>query len=69
MEKMAECSRRIFPEIMVTLEKLDKRVVLSIRDNGEGMSPEVKRKLFDSFSQQNRWGRGQALVWQSFVIL
>lgn len=36
MEKMAECSRRIFPEIMVTLEKLDKRIVLSIRDNGEG---------------------------------
>lgn len=57
------------PEIMVTLEKLDKRIVLSIRDNGEGDESGGQTKLFDSFSQQNRWGRGQALVWQSFVIL
>lgn len=69
MEKWQNAPEGYSPEIMVTLEKLDKRIVLSIRDNGEGMGPEVKRKLFDSFSQQNRWGRGQALVWQSFVIL
>lgn len=49
------------PEIMVTLEKLDKRIVLSIRDNGEGMSPEVKRKLFDSFFTTKPVGQGTGL--------
>ena len=49
------------PEIMVTLEKLDKRVVLSIRDNGEGMSPEVKRKLFDSFFTKKPVGQGTGI--------
>lgn len=49
------------PEIMVTLEKLDKRIVLSIRDNGEGMGPEVKRKLFDSFFTTKPVGQGTGL--------
>ena len=50
------------PEIMVTLEKLDKRIVLSIRDNGEGMGPEVKRKLFDSFFTTKPVGQGTGLA-------
>ena len=62
MEKMAGYSRRIFsPEITVSLEKLDKRIVLTIRDNGEGMSPEVKQRLFDSFFTTKPVGQGTGL--------
>ena len=49
------------PEITVSLEKLDKRIVLTIRDNGEGMSPEVKQRLFDSFFTTKPVGQGTGL--------
>ena len=49
------------PEITVSLEKLDKRIVLTIRDNGAGMSPEVKQRLFDSFFTTKPVGQGTGL--------
>lgn len=61
MEKWQNAPEGYSPEIMVTLEKLDKRIVLSIRDNGEGMGPEVKRKLFDSFFTTKPVGQGTGL--------
>lgn len=49
------------PEITVNLEMQDKQVVLTIRDNGEGMSEEVKRNLFHSFFTTKPVGQGTGL--------
>lgn len=49
------------PEIIVSLEKQGDRFSLSIRDNGEGMSEEVKRHIFDSFFTTKPAGQGTGL--------
>jgi two-component system phosphate regulon sensor histidine kinase PhoR len=39
------------PEIMVTCHDQDDFVVISVRDNGIGMSPEDMKKIFDKFQR------------------
>lgn len=38
-------------DINIILKKYDKEVVFTIKDNGEGMSEEVKERIFDKFYQ------------------
>ena len=62
MEKWQNAPEGYSPEIMVTLEKLDKRIVLSIRDNGEGMGSGGQTKNYLTlFSQQKPVGQGTGL--------
>lgn len=60
-KKWQSTSGEYAPEISVSLEKQDSRFILSIWDNGEGMSEEVKQKLYDSFFTTKPVGQGTGL--------
>jgi PAS domain S-box-containing protein len=47
--------------LTVTSEKLDDHVILSFKDNGLGMSPETKKKLFTPFFTTKGPGEGTGL--------
>lgn len=60
-KKQQNSPETYLPEITVSLEKQGDRFVLSIRDNGEGMSEEVKQRIFDSFFTTKPAGQGTGL--------
>jgi two-component system, OmpR family, phosphate regulon sensor histidine kinase PhoR len=60
------------PEIMISLSADDKNVSFSIRDNGEGIPPEYRAKIFEKFFRIPRgdlhgakgYGLGLSYAWQ-----
>lgn len=49
------------PEITVSVEFADQQFVIKIADNGEGMTDEVKQKLYDNFFTTKPAGDGTGL--------
>ena len=49
------------PELTVGVKTADGNVVISIADNGEGMTEEVKQRLFDNFFTTKPIGQGTGL--------
>ena len=49
------------PEISVSVKFADNQVVIDISDNGEGMTDEVKQKLYDNFFTTKPAGQGTGL--------
>jgi two-component system, NtrC family, sensor kinase len=49
------------PTIMAATRSLGERVEISIRDNGIGMAPEVKEKMFNPFFTTKPAGEGTGL--------
>ncbi len=49
------------PELTVCVKTADGNVVISIADNGEGMTEEVKERLFDNFFTTKPIGQGTGL--------
>ena len=49
------------PELTVCVKTADGKVVISIADNGEGMTEEVKERLFDNFFTTKPIGQGTGL--------
>lgn len=49
------------PEISVSVLREDDKVVISIGDNGEGMTDEVKQRLFENFFTTKPIGKGTGL--------
>ena len=60
-KKQQNSPETYLPEITVSLEKQGDSFILSIRDNGEGMSGEVKQRIFDSFFTTKPAGQGTGL--------
>ncbi len=60
-KKQQNSPEAYLPEIIVSLEKQGACFILSIRDNGEGMSEEVKQRIFDSFFTTKPAGQGTGL--------
>ncbi|MCB1054409.1 MAG: GHKL domain-containing protein [Acidobacteria bacterium] len=50
------------PRITLTAERLANRVVLEVRDNGVGMPPEERDKMFDIFYSTRKGGTGLGLA-------
>lgn len=49
------------PEVAVEVKTTDKELCIRIEDNGEGMSDEVKQKLFETFFTTKPAGQGTGL--------
>ena len=49
------------PEVCVSVEAQDGHIVISIKDNGEGMSQETKERLFENFYTTKPVGEGTGL--------
>ena len=49
------------PEVCINVETLDGQIVISIKDNGEGMSQETKERLFENFYTTKPVGQGTGL--------
>ena len=49
------------PEISVSVGLQNNQVVISFTDNGEGMSDEVKKRLFENFFTTKPIGQGTGL--------
>ena len=49
------------PTIQITTRSLDTQISIQIRDNGPGMTEEVKRRLFDPFFTTKPIGKGTGL--------
>ena len=49
------------PEVSISVEMKDGNVVISLKDNGEGMNDEVKQKLFENFFTTKPVGEGTGL--------
>ena len=49
------------PEIVVSVKSTDGNIVISVGDNGEGMSDEVKQHLFENFFTTKPIGQGTGL--------
>ncbi|HEY9852417.1 MAG TPA: ATP-binding protein [Leptolyngbyaceae cyanobacterium] len=55
-----KCSRS--PKIVISTKKVEgNHIRVSIRDNGSGISPEIKNKLFDPFFTTKPMGKGTGL--------
>ncbi|MDX2053678.1 MAG: ATP-binding protein [Polyangiaceae bacterium] len=50
------------PEIWVTLKRQDRSAILSVRDNGPGLSPEVEARLFEPYVTSKPDGTGLGLA-------
>lgn len=52
-------------KIVISLEKRERMLLVSVRDNGEGISPQVLSTLFERFAGHSlgdsRWGMGMGL--------
>lgn len=49
------------PEISISVSVADDRLVITIADNGEGMTPEVKERLYENFFTTKPIGEGTGL--------
>ena len=49
-----------FPTLSLSTRRMDDRIEISIRDNGNGIPPEVVDKIFNPFLRPNRQTRGPA---------
>ena len=49
------------PEVTVSVKKAGEEVVIVISDNGEGMTDEVKQRLFENFFTTKPVGQGTGL--------
>jgi signal transduction histidine kinase len=49
------------PEVSVSVEAKDGNVIITLSDNGEGMSEETKKRLFESFYTTKPVGQGTGL--------
>ena len=60
-EVMKEKGEDYSPEIEITVATADNNLVITIADNGEGMSDEVKQRLFENFFTTKPIGQGTGL--------
>ena len=49
------------PEVDVDVRTTDGQVIITMRDNGEGMTDEVKQRLFENFFTTKPIGQGTGL--------
>jgi two-component system NtrC family sensor kinase len=61
-KRNAETGGRYDPTLSAATKNLGESVEIRIRDNGAGILPEVREKLFNPFSQRSRRAREPALV-------
>ena len=50
------------PEISISTQKSDSRIIIKIKDNGRGIPVEQKKHLFQPFSTTKSHGTGLGLV-------
>ena len=64
------CRNRTAPEIIVRASKQKKRIVFTIKDNGEGILPEVRERIFVPFftTKPNGSGIGLSLCRQIVTL-
>lgn len=60
-KKAGEASSDYQPAILIELKRMQESLVLTIEDNGEGMSEEVQQKLFKTFFTTKPIGQGTGL--------
>ena len=49
------------PEVTVSVKTVDSNIVIDIADNGEGMTDEVKQRLYENFFTTKPVGQGTGL--------
>ncbi len=49
------------PEVTVSVKQADNHIVITLKDNGEGMSDEVKERLYENFFTTKPVGQGTGL--------
>ena len=49
------------PSVLVTTKQLDNQIIISVKDNGMGMSESVKAKIFQPFFSTKPTGEGTGL--------
>ena len=59
--RKAQTAQDYRPEVTVSVSTAGSNIVISIADNGEGMTDEVKQRLFDSFFTTKPVGQGTGL--------
>ena len=60
-KKQQEADGDYCPEVSVVVKTEDGKLVISIADNGEGMTEEVKQRLFENFFTTKPIGQGTGL--------
>ena len=60
-KKQQEAGGDYSPEVSVVVKTEDGKLVISIADNGEGMTEEVKQRLFENFFTTKPIGQGTGL--------
>ena len=48
-------------DISIFAKIIDEEIVVSIKDNGEGISPEIQQKIFEPFFTTKKSGEGAGL--------
>lgn len=66
MEAVKDCSE---PYISMAALKRDNHVVIKIRDNGRGMSPEIQEQIFTPFFTTKKSGSGVGLTLSKQIML
>jgi signal transduction histidine kinase len=49
------------PEVSISVEMKDNTIVITLADNGEGMTDEVKQRLYENFFTTKPAGQGTGL--------
>ena len=49
------------PEVIISVEVRDEQLIITLKDNGEGMNDEVKQRLFENFFTTKPAGQGTGL--------